>query len=129
MARTTIAQKPAFPPEYTAADIANFPKARYRLLEAHTTPRLGNRDTDDVWLPGDKETEYMKKGPEDDKDYGTVVGAGTKWPWPIPPTPAMVGLDEMSQALVDKEIARADGLNPVDYLPMTINESVIGDSA
>jgi hypothetical protein len=82
--------------------------AKYRLLSAHYSE-------EDKYLEGDKE-----RG----DGLGTIVGDGTEHKWTIPPTPEMVGLDPKSEALVEEAKLRGDGLNPVDYLPMTYGQSM-----
>jgi hypothetical protein len=102
---------------------------RYRLLTAHYTE-------EDKWLPGDQENSNSNApitGYVTDEDgnqvsdehgqpipyRGTLVGDRTPHKWTRDPTPEMEGLDEESKALVAKAKLRGDGLNPVDYLPMT----------
>lgn len=84
---------------------------RYRLLEQHYSE-------EDKLLEGDN---TLGEG------LGTVVGEGSPHKWTRPPTPAMEGLDEKSQALVEKEKLRGHGLNPVDYLPIVVDKAVIGE--
>lgn len=102
---------------------------RYRLLSAHYTE-------EDKWLPGDKENEdtnepvtgfvldengeklYDEKGQP--RVYrGTLVGDGTPHKWTRDPTPEMEGLDAESKKKVELARKRGDGLNPVDFLPLT----------
>jgi hypothetical protein len=95
---------------FTKEDRAFFPKARYRLTEQHFS--------------------------EEDKllEPETLVGTGTTNPdgqshaWTRPPTPGMVGLDERSQGLVDKVTLAGDGLNPIDKLPIVVDQAVVGVS-
>jgi hypothetical protein len=79
---------------------------RYRLLSAHYSE-------ENKWLPGDKEMS------DQGEEKGTIVGDGTPHLWTRDPTPDMVGLDPESEKLVAKARKRGDGLNPVDYLPLT----------
>ena len=79
---------------------------RYRLLEAHYSE-------EDKWLPGDKENEQFGRP-------GTEVGDGTEHKWTGLPTPYMVGLDPEAERLVEEAKAHGDGLNPIDFLPMTM---------
>lgn len=102
---------------------------RYRLLSAHYSE-------EDKWLPGDKENEstnapvtgqmvdedgapiYDEKGVQ--RVYrGTLVGDGTQHKWTRDPTPEMEGLDAESKKKVEAARKRGDGLNPVDFLPLT----------
>jgi hypothetical protein len=80
---------------------------RYRLLSAHYSE-------EDKWLPGDKEMS------DQGEEKGTIVGDGTPHLWTRDPTPDMVGLDPESEKLVEKARKRGDGLNPVDFLPLTV---------
>ncbi len=108
--------------------------ARYRLLSAHYSE-------EDKYLLGDKEADEAGgpiTGRELDKDgneildgngapivhRGTIVGDGTPHKWTRPPTPEMEGLDAESKRLVEIEKKRGDGLNPIDYLPMTYGQSM-----
>lgn len=103
---------------------------RYRLLSAHYSE-------EDKWLPGDKENEgsdapvtgqmvdedgnpiYDEKGVQ--RVYrGTLVGTGTQHKWTRDPTPEMEGLDPESKKKVEAVRRRGDGLNPVDFLPLTV---------
>jgi hypothetical protein len=106
---------------------------RYRLLSAHYSE-------EDKWLPGDKENEssdapvtgqmvdedgspiYDEKGVQ--RVYrGTLVGDGTQHKWTRDPTPEMEGLDAESKKKVEAARKRGDGLNPVDFLPLTVGGS------
>jgi hypothetical protein len=106
---------------------------KYRLLSAHYSE-------EDKWLPGDKENEDTSApvtGNVVDEDgnqlyhdngqprvyRGTIVGDGTQHKWTRPPTPEMEGLDEKSKALVEEARKRGDGLNPIDFLPLTTGNS------
>jgi hypothetical protein len=102
---------------------------RYRLLSAHFTE-------EDKYLLGDNELDADPQAPitgydldEDGNQVigpegapiphrGTLVGDGTPHKWTRPPTPEMVGLDEESRKLVEAEIRRGDGLDPVTKLPV-----------
>jgi hypothetical protein len=83
---------------------------RYRLLSAHYSE-------EDKWLPGHKEMT------DQGEEKGTIVGDGTPHLWTRDPTPDMVGLDPESEKLVEKARKRGDGLNPVDFLPLTVGGS------
>jgi hypothetical protein len=106
---------------------------RYRLLSAHFSE-------EDKWLPGDKENEstdapvtglmvdedgnpiYDERGVQ--RVYrGTLVGDGTQHKWTRDPTPEMEGLDVESKKKVEAARKRGDGLNPVDFLPLTVGGS------
>jgi hypothetical protein len=106
---------------------------RYRLLSAHFSE-------EDKWLPGDKENEstdapvtglmvdedgdpiYDERGVQ--RVYrGTLVGDGTQHKWTRDPTPEMEGLDAESKKKVEAARKRGDGLNPVDFLPLTVGGS------
>lgn len=110
---------------------------RYRLLSAHYSE-------EDKWLPGDKENEDSNApvtGHMVDENWnpvydgngnqrvfrGTIVGDGTQHKWTRPPTPEMEGLDDKSRALVEEAKKRGDGLNPIDFLPLVVDKSVIGE--
>lgn len=89
---------------------------RYRLLSAHYSE-------EDKLLMGDKENEWMDGMPGKllEKN-GTIVGDGTLHKWTREPTPDMEGLDAESIKLVEKAKKRGDGLNPIDFLPLTMGQ-------
>jgi hypothetical protein len=108
--------------------------ARYRLLSAHYSEEdkllLGDQELNGTDAPVtgralDEAGNEVYDGDGRPILYrGTIVGDGTPHKWTRPPTPEMEGLDAESKRLVEIEKKRGDGLNPVDFLPMTYGTSM-----